>query len=215
MQIVIGESGKREMCNAGALQEDLLRAAKDKAESAGERNFTENPYATGQKTMDSHVQAQSTTSAEKRQFAASNHVKRETSGPRGGNETGWRGRGRRPNRGNWPNRGSYQSHYGASHSTHYVPGGYGAYPPNQHHQPYAPTAYQQHRGYGYPHNNTNGYTTNWPDQSHSGAYTPNATMGEGGSQGGAGGKTYGGSGGGKGSAAGKSTQLQLFHRRYP
>ncbi|EGG03949.1 uncharacterized protein MELLADRAFT_89776 [Melampsora larici-populina 98AG31] len=40
------KNGKRQMNNAGILHQDILRAAKDKAEVCGERSYAENPYTT-------------------------------------------------------------------------------------------------------------------------------------------------------------------------
>ncbi|EGG12221.1 uncharacterized protein MELLADRAFT_89317 [Melampsora larici-populina 98AG31] len=45
MQNRLGWDKKRQMSNAGILHNDILRAAKDKAEALGERAYQENPYA--------------------------------------------------------------------------------------------------------------------------------------------------------------------------
>ncbi|EGG05472.1 uncharacterized protein MELLADRAFT_88021 [Melampsora larici-populina 98AG31] len=63
-------AGKRVMSNAGVLHEDILRAAKDKVDSSGERSHAENPYVAVAETPEPSSAKER--SLIKREFAAAN-----------------------------------------------------------------------------------------------------------------------------------------------
>ncbi|EGF97677.1 uncharacterized protein MELLADRAFT_84539 [Melampsora larici-populina 98AG31] len=170
MQVRIGESGKREMCRAGVLHEDILRAAKDKAESLGERSFAENPYAAGQKvlaeqTVQMAIQptAPKLTGFEKHQFASGGNA-RGGGSDRGG--VGWRGRGKRQKNNLWDKRNNGgASYFGAPNSVFNVPNTGGTFGHDQPFQPApqpAPYNSNPFRPFSFP-NQTQSYGNGWSD----------------------------------------------------
>ncbi|EGG07120.1 uncharacterized protein MELLADRAFT_86064 [Melampsora larici-populina 98AG31] len=156
--------GKCVMSNAGVLHEDILRAAKDKAESLGERSHAENPYIATVETPDLSVAKER--SLIKREFAAANQNNSHGSWRNGNREDqngGRRGKSRyqknknRNDRRNENDQGrAHESgqHYNKGHTT-FPFNSFGGHYQHQSHLPYQP--YVPYQSYSYASGSNQGF----------------------------------------------------------
>ncbi|EGG01467.1 uncharacterized protein MELLADRAFT_92156 [Melampsora larici-populina 98AG31] len=145
------KDGKRVMANAGLIHEDILCAAKDKADALGKRSYLDNPYVG---VNEAHEQALTKEkSLIKREFAAANQSQSQS-------QNGWKNNGESPHLGGGKKRypknnnkgfkrngnnhhANHGNSFGRDHRT------FPQYPSQQHSVPYNP--YHAYQPYPYTH----------------------------------------------------------------